>query len=160
ESGRSVGRNLKKCVRHHNFLLRCIDDLNAILSKTLLIYIFVMVSGICTHMYTLSFVDDIGQIIEPALRITLGLFELNLCFSFPAQSMVNQAEQIGVSLYLSKWHKYPSHSKAVLLGLLSGRIEAFIDIGGFGRLNMQTCLLTMKTMMSYFMFLRTVGSIS
>ncbi|VEN53915.1 unnamed protein product, partial [Callosobruchus maculatus] len=150
ESGRSVGRNLKKCVRHHNFLLRCIDDLNAILSKTLLIYIFVMVSGICTHMYTLSFV--------------MGNSQQKISTSSPPSQTGHaspcQAEQIGVSLYLSKWHKYPSHSKAVLLGLLSGRIEAFIDIGGFGRLNMQTCLLTMKTMMSYFMFLRTVGSIS
>ncbi|CAH1985063.1 unnamed protein product [Acanthoscelides obtectus] len=159
ESEKIVKRNIKRCIRHHNFLLRCIADLNSVLSKTLLTHIFFMVSGVCTHMYSLSLVENIDEMIEPALRILMGLFELNLCFSLPAQSMVDQAEQLGLSLYMSKWYKYPGYAKSVLIGLSSDNIETFIDIGGFGRLNMQTCLLTMKTTMSYFMFLRTIESI-
>ncbi|XP_023019277.1 odorant receptor 22a [Leptinotarsa decemlineata] len=149
---------IKKCVCHHEFLIRYVEKINDTFSTSLFFYMVIIVLSMCVEMYNATTFSD-PQIIRRAfVYTTAGCTAFMICFCYPCQDMIDEATKISSSIYFSNWYKYPEHSKSTQMILLRGQKTMNIRAGGFLEMDLRTGLATLKTMVSYSMFLRTISS--
>ncbi|CAH1993321.1 unnamed protein product [Acanthoscelides obtectus] len=69
-----------------------------------------------------------------------------------------RASKIGNSAYFSYWYEYLPRSCTTKLVIMQSQKKAIVTAGGLIDINLATSLTTVKTMVSYCMFLRTMGA--
>nr|QNH68065.1 odorant receptor 41 [Apriona germarii] len=155
----TIKSRLKKCVGHHIFLQNYVKLLNDTFSEVLFIYNGEIVLSLCVEMYIVSTQNSIQAAVKAALYVFTGLFQYTVCYCIAAQAITDQAGEISNSVYFSNWYKYPEKyiRTATILMMLNGQKPIIITALKFMKVDLETCLKTIQTMLSYFMFLRTIG---
>ncbi|KAG5892456.1 hypothetical protein JTB14_009864 [Gonioctena quinquepunctata] len=81
-----------------------------------------------------------------------------LCYCFPSQKLMDEIAEIANSAYRSRWYDHPSYARDVKNIIQRGQKPVAIEAGKLCVLDMKTGLSTIRTMVSYAMFLRTMGA--
>ncbi|KAG5885622.1 hypothetical protein JTB14_006168 [Gonioctena quinquepunctata] len=154
-----IETKIRRCVNHHNFLLEYGKLINETFSISLLLYEMIIVLSMCVDMYVASTVSDLKSLRIALLYCAAVCVALMLCFCCPCQDLTDEADRIRTSIYFSDWYRFPEYAKATMMILMRGQKMMIIEAGAFMRMDLQTGLSTIKTMVSYSMFLRTISSI-
>nr|ALR72561.1 odorant receptor OR16 [Colaphellus bowringi] len=155
-----IRERIQKYKNHHAFLMTFRNELNNLFSNAILAYMGVIITTQCTELYVLFSWNSIQEGIRAVLYASTMFFELYICYCLPAQDLIDEAEKLPISIYCSKWYQYPNHFKDVLLLLGQFQLNMLISAGGVAILDIQTGFAALKSMVSYFAFLRTVGASS
>nr|CAH7768027.1 unnamed protein product [Callosobruchus chinensis] len=145
----------------HVFILllsRYIDTINKTFSETLLCYLWISVVALCVEMYNFSAGADPELFIRAGVYLSANLFQFVAFYCIPAQKLTDEASKMGNSAYFSYWYEYMSCSCTTQLVIMQSQKKAIVTAGGLIDINLATCLTTVKTMVSYCMFLRTMGA--
>ncbi|XP_050505038.1 uncharacterized protein LOC126883487 isoform X2 [Diabrotica virgifera virgifera] len=100
---------------------------------------------------------DMNYRIEALFHLIAGLNQIVLCYSIPAQALMDQADEVSHSVYFSKWYDYPHYAKHVWQIMVRDARRIEITAGGFVMIDLKMFMAAVKTIISYCMFLRTVS---
>nr|CAH7742722.1 unnamed protein product [Callosobruchus chinensis]CAH7758458.1 unnamed protein product [Callosobruchus chinensis] len=69
---------------------------------------------------------------------------------------MDEMEKINYSVYLANWAQHLEQSSSVIL--ITGRSQKGVALtaGSFGQLSLETCMRVLNTVVSYYMFLKTM----
>ncbi|XP_018561944.1 uncharacterized protein LOC108904049 isoform X2 [Anoplophora glabripennis] len=110
------------------------------------------------QMYDVSTEPTLIGLIEPIARLITGLTQFTFCYCLPAQAVTDEADRTTEYAYFNKWYDNPSSAKAAQLMILGrSQRKTHILAGGIVNIDLDNCLKTIKTMVSYAMFIRTMG---
>nr|XP_023019279.1 uncharacterized protein LOC111508090 [Leptinotarsa decemlineata] len=153
----SIKMRLKKYNDHHTFLMGFRDQVNNTFSAGMLAYMGVIIPTQCIELYVLTSQSSAKESIRAILYATTMFFEFFVCYCLPAQHLADEVDKLSENIYCSKWYKYPQYSKDVLILVGKFQLKMLISAGGFANIDLKTGFAALKTMVSYCMFLRTMG---
>nr|UTN00927.1 odorant receptor [Semanotus bifasciatus] len=155
---KNVDQRIGKCVRHHAFLIDYVKRINKTFSEAMLFYVGVITISMCVEMYLISTRDSLKASFKSMSYIFNGLVQYSVCYCVPAQAISDEAYATAYSIYSSKWYEHPTHSVKIAVLMIMAKAQHTLPIvaGGFLIVNLDTCFKTIKTMVSYCMFLRTM----
>ncbi|CAH1099317.1 unnamed protein product [Psylliodes chrysocephalus] len=155
-----VYTRLIECVKHQNFLIDFIERFKTTFSLTFLLYIGNIIVSMCLSVYlVLSGNANLNLQIEAIVHTMSGLNEIFLCYSIPAQLLMDEAAKVTKSIYLSNWYEYPKYAKDVLPIMIRNQKPLTITAGGFVMIDLKMFMAACKTIVSYSMYLNTMTQI-
>ncbi|XP_023310232.1 uncharacterized protein LOC108909469 [Anoplophora glabripennis] len=159
ENVEETNERIKKIVDYHNFLLDYVNRINNALSEGMFLYIVTILLSMCVEMYIASVQKSVMVAIQAIMYASNGLLQYCICYCLPAQSVTDEAELTAKYVYFNNWNEHPLSSVKVAQIMIIARAQqrTLILAGGFIKLDLETYLKTLKTMISYAMFLRTMG---
>nr|CAI5866179.1 unnamed protein product [Callosobruchus analis] len=86
----------------------------------------------------------------------IALWGLIGLFALPAEMMLDEVDKICDSIYSSAWYNHPEEKQTILLIIMNAQKKFYVQAGKFLNMNLATSMNTVKTMVSYCMFLQTV----
>ncbi|VEN59366.1 unnamed protein product [Callosobruchus maculatus] len=107
-------QRIRKCVQHHSFLIDFMNHFSDTFSTALLIMVGDMTLSLCTVMYAM--VQDHFNITY-WVHLAAGLNIMYTCYSWPAQDLTNQANEVPNSIYFSHWQNHLASAKHLLMAL-------------------------------------------
>ncbi|CAH1119197.1 unnamed protein product, partial [Phaedon cochleariae] len=107
------------------------------------------------HVFLIN--PDLGAIFKSGVYVYVALSGFIIIYSIPTQHLKDEAANVTNTAYSTKWYGTPEFGTSVLMMMANGRRYVKISAGSLIDINLQTSLATIKTMVSYCMFLRTVG---
>ncbi|XP_050505037.1 uncharacterized protein LOC126883487 isoform X1 [Diabrotica virgifera virgifera] len=153
-----ITKRVKECVDHQNFLIDFLDQFSATFSGVTLFFLGDIILTMCMRMYIISSDNtDMNYRIEALFHLIAGLNQIVLCYSIPAQALMDQADEVSHSVYFSKWYDYPHYAKHVWQIMVRDARRIEITAGGFVMIDLKMFMAAVKTIISYCMFLRTVS---
>nr|CAI5844639.1 unnamed protein product [Callosobruchus analis] len=126
-------------------------------SETFLTYMGIIIIAICIEMYNLSTGANLELFVRATLFATGTLFQFVVFYCKPAQDLTDEAERTFNSAYFSKWYENLGNAQPTKNIIVQSQQRVFITAGRIIDINLATGLATVKTMVSYCMFLRTMG---
>nr|CAH7732188.1 unnamed protein product [Callosobruchus chinensis] len=152
-------KELKKCIRHYDFLLQYTKTINDEFSVPLAFSLVTMFGCHTVEMYRLAKAQSFGTALRSILFVVAGIVIVFLqCFSIPAQRLTDEASKVGVNTYFSRWYRYPEYVKPLIIVMSRSHNLVKIVPCGILELNLEQGLAAIKAMVSYSMFLKTVDS--
>nr|ALR72550.1 odorant receptor OR5 [Colaphellus bowringi] len=155
-SERAKKSEIARLVDHHNFLIDFSNRINNTFSTMLLAYIFVFVISMCVEMYKSSANPSFSVFMNAVTYLSAAVFGLIFLFCIPGQNLTDEANNIPNAVYFTDWYRDSKQSTSVLMMISNGQRDISIKAGEVIKINLATSLSTIKTLLSYFMFLRTV----
>ncbi|CAH1966604.1 unnamed protein product [Acanthoscelides obtectus] len=116
----------------------------------------ILTFSLCLEMYKVSTSRSAEVMLSAASYTTVALWGFIALFGLPAELMVTEVNEIYGSIYSSAWYNYPEEKRTVLMIITNAQREVCIQAGRFLTINLATSMNTVKTMVSYCMFLQTV----
>ncbi|KAJ8967750.1 hypothetical protein NQ314_002629 [Rhamnusium bicolor] len=155
-----VNKRIRKYVDQHNFLLDYVNRINDTFCEVLLVYLAIIILSMCVELYIITTQNSLRASIKAISYISAGMFQYIICYCSPAQALSDEADEITNRTYFSKWNEHTTQSVKTATLMILGRSQkkVLITAGGFIKIDLETCLKTLKTMVSYSMFLRTMGN--
>ncbi|XP_023309981.1 uncharacterized protein LOC108904024 [Anoplophora glabripennis] len=149
-----IKARIKKCVDHHIFLKNFVKMLNDTFSQVLFIYNGDIVLSLCVEMYIVSTQNSFQTAAKAAVYVFTGMFQYTVCYCIAAQAITDEK-----SVYFGNWYEHPEKyiRNATTLMIAVGQRPVTIIALSFIKVNLETCLKTTQTILSYCMFLRTMG---
>ncbi|CAH2002984.1 unnamed protein product [Acanthoscelides obtectus] len=155
--GKDVERTIRRCIRHHSFLLNYMRRINEVFSMRLVLFFGIILITMCLEMYRSTCPDsDWKTFAESILYTTSGLYEFLSCYCFPVQFLINQADKVSEIIYQTNWYKSRYRGQSAFFMILLGQKGVKIAAGGVVNIDFATGLSTVKTMVSYCMFLKSI----
>ncbi|KAG5898285.1 hypothetical protein JTB14_008628 [Gonioctena quinquepunctata] len=151
-------RRLSRCIRHHLFLLDFGKRIGNIFSVGIFVYVVVLVLHMCVEMYLSSVLTSPFMYIQSIFISMAGVYIFGFVYCIPAHSLVDEAEKVSYSIFSSKWYEHPKYAKEIMMIMIGSKTNLTIKACGILNIDLVTCLSTVKTMVSYSMFLRTMAS--
>nr|CAI5865529.1 unnamed protein product [Callosobruchus analis] len=111
-SPENVRTNMRECINHYNVLIDFTSRFKQAFSITLLLFVGNISISLCIC------IPPLHVVIEAFLHLVAGLNMIYICYSAPAQALMNEANRVGRSIYFSRWYQFPSDSKDVLTFLI------------------------------------------
>ncbi|XP_018561953.2 uncharacterized protein LOC108904055 [Anoplophora glabripennis] len=154
-----INQRIKKIVDHHNFILDYVNRINNTLSEGMLLYVVNVLLAMCVEMYIASVQKSIMAAIKAIMYASTGVLQYCICYCLPAQAVTDEAELTSNYVYFNNWDNHPVSSVKVAQTMMLARAQqqTLILAGGFIKFDLETYLKTLKTMVSYAMFIRTMG---
>ncbi|VEN63320.1 unnamed protein product [Callosobruchus maculatus] len=121
---------------------------------------FVMVFSIVVPIVSLD-VMLMTILVLTELQFKLLNKEVEAVFDIDAATDENvdkRINRIQNSAYFSRWYNYPKQAQSMMLMISAAQRDVTITAGGLININLETSLSTIKTMVSYCMFLQTMGN--
>nr|CAI5842987.1 unnamed protein product [Callosobruchus analis] len=158
-------RKIGECVKHHAYLHDYIKRINDTFSTSLLVFHVIVILSMCMEMYRASTHNlalifhrsDLSVCLRPMLYTSFGLFQFIICYCAYSQALISEANDVYVNIYLSEWQGSLGSAKSVMMIIAMAQKELKIKAGGIANIDLKTGLDTLKTMISYCMFLRTMA---
>ncbi|CAH1997784.1 unnamed protein product [Acanthoscelides obtectus] len=152
-----------RCNDQLSFLLCFKTLLNNTLSTMMLMYLGMVVLILCLEMYYIMTMNSFQGIVRALIYAALIFFEFFICYCVPFQELVDESGKLVECLYDSRWYEHVGstapYAKAMLLLQGKSQMNVMLTAGGFLKMNLQTGLATLKTMVSYSMFLKTMAGL-
>nr|XP_023023947.1 uncharacterized protein LOC111512084 [Leptinotarsa decemlineata] len=155
--GNDIDTNIKECVKYHNFLLRYAHMINETFSIFLLHLLCIEVLLMSFEIYTIMMKSDLETMRDGLIYIAATCTDFMLCFCYPSQALMDEISEISNSAYCSKWYEHPKYSRDIRFIIQRGQKSVLIEAGKFSPMDLRTGLATIQTMVSYAMFLKTMG---
>nr|UTN00932.1 odorant receptor [Semanotus bifasciatus] len=150
---------LKAWINHHNDLFTFVDKINETVAMTLLLYFGDVICSMCLELYNMTVQKSLSELLKSVIYIVTELFQLVVIFSIPSQMLTDEAGNTVNSVWLSEWYETSTSTQFCLKQImLRSQRPLSISCGKFRVIDLSTCLATIKTIVSYYMFLRTMGS--
>ncbi|CAH2002733.1 unnamed protein product [Acanthoscelides obtectus] len=121
--------------------------LNDTLSTMMLMYLGMVILILCLEMYYIMTMDSFQEIARAFFYAALIFFEFLICYCVPSQEWY---EHVGSTA---------PYGKAMVLLQGKSQMSVMLTAGGFLNMDLQTGLATLKTMVSYSMFLKTMAGL-
>ncbi|XP_023309845.1 uncharacterized protein LOC111691371 [Anoplophora glabripennis] len=154
-------RNMKKIIKHQQFLMRYVDELNTILSVPVALLMVTNIPMICITMYNATLT---GSVLLDQFRtlatILCVLTESFLVYGFPAQVMMDQSEATAETIYSEcKWHlpKLRHLRNDFLIMMIRSQEGVSIRAANYHIINNRTVLIIMKTAYTFYTFMQKVA---
>ncbi|VEN59367.1 unnamed protein product [Callosobruchus maculatus] len=132
-----IRKNMRECINHYNFLIDFTSRFKRAFSITLLLFVGNISISLCICMYVISTDPPLHVVIEAFLHLVAGLNMIYICYSAPAQGLMDEANRVSRSIYFSAWYHFPSDSKDVLTFLIGTQKKYEISAGGIVRIDME-----------------------
>ncbi|CAH2012156.1 unnamed protein product [Acanthoscelides obtectus] len=148
---------MKRCIEHHDFLLRYIKSIDKEYAGPLASFFMSMFMGNVVESYRFTTSNDIVATIRSLLYVTTGILVIFfVCYFIPAQFIQDEANKISRSIYLTKWYEHSLNAKPVVMIIARAYRPCRIVPCGIWELNLETGLMVIRATISYAMFLRTL----
>uniref|UniRef100_A0A6P7GDS8 Uncharacterized protein LOC114341069 n=1 Tax=Diabrotica virgifera virgifera TaxID=50390 RepID=A0A6P7GDS8_DIAVI len=126
-----------------------LDQFSATFSGVTLFFLGDIILTMCMRMYIISSDNtDMNYRIEALFHLIAGLNQIVLCYSIPAQALMDQADEVSHSVYFSKWYDYPHYAKHVWQIMVRDARRIEITAGGFVMIDLK--MFMAATLMSLF----------
>ncbi|CAH1999455.1 unnamed protein product [Acanthoscelides obtectus] len=152
-------KKIGEYVRHHAYLYDYVKRINNTFSPSLLVFLVIVLLSMCMEMYRTSTQSNLSVCIRPLLYTSFGLFQFFICYCAYSQALINEANNVYMNIYLSEWQESIRPAKSAIMIIAMAQKEIEITAGGIANIDLKTGLATLKTMISYCMFLRTIAQI-
>ncbi|CAH2002731.1 unnamed protein product [Acanthoscelides obtectus] len=117
----------------------------------------------CNDQLSFLLWNSFQGIVRALIYAALIFFEFFICYCVPFQELVDESGKLVECLYDSRWYEHVGstapYAKAMLLLQGKSQMNVMLTAGGFLNMNLQTGIATLKTMVSYSMFLRTMAGL-
>nr|CAH7766228.1 unnamed protein product [Callosobruchus chinensis] len=153
----SLERKIGECVKHHAYLYDYIKRINDTFSTSMLVFHVIVILSMCMEMYRVSSQSDLSVCLRPMLYTSFGLFQFIICYCAYSQALIDEANDVSLNIYLSGWQTSLCSAKSIMMIIAMAQKEVKIQAGGIANIDLKTGLDTLKTMISYCMFLRTMS---
>ncbi|XP_072397485.1 uncharacterized protein [Diabrotica undecimpunctata] len=150
---------VKRCVEHHNFLKRYIEDYNKSLSLGLLAYMIIFVMSNCLNLFIVSTGPEIRELVRCIFyQFNLGN-QFVLTYVIPAQFLSTEADLTEEIAFDTKWYNTACKDKKLFIWMISSvaKNKVALNAGKIFTINYEFSLKTYRSILSYYMFLRTMG---
>ncbi|CAH1987580.1 unnamed protein product [Acanthoscelides obtectus] len=132
---------LQRCVDHHNYLNSFLNLFSETFSLAIMIFIGNITLSLCVVMYAIL-AESFN--INHCTHLIAGLNMIFTCYAWPAQEMMNEANAVRNSVYLSDWHLYGEHHKHILIVLMGSLKTIEFKAGGILTIDMNMFLAVMQ----------------
>ncbi|XP_037904705.1 odorant receptor 23a-like [Hermetia illucens] len=149
---------LNKCIQRHQIIIRIVDELNAIISKTYLVVLIVVEINICGSFYQVLFLGE-----EAYMKACLIAYAVSLSIStglqcFFGSEIQDKSERFMEAIYCCNWPDQDQKFKKSLLILMTrSRKDILIMAGGVMPVSLPTCLVVFKSSYSLFALLQQMN---
>ncbi|KAG5877777.1 hypothetical protein JTB14_003174 [Gonioctena quinquepunctata] len=140
EKKRIFDRRIKRCVDHHDFLLRYGQQINETFSMSVLLFLIIIILSMCVEMYSLSTETNWEGRRRALVYTVTGCIEFLVCYCYPCQDLMDESLRISNSVYTSKWYEHPEFGRHVLSIVKCGQRIRPIKAGKFSNLDLGTGL--------------------
>nr|UTN00931.1 odorant receptor [Semanotus bifasciatus] len=149
---------IKAWIEHHNFLFVFVDRINETCSLTFLLYFGTIILSLCVQLYTITTKTQLDDMLKSCLYTAAVFFQFIVIYSIPSQMLTDEADNTVDSIWLSKWYESSTSMKFYLKQIiLRSQRSVCISVGKISIISLSTCFATTKTILSYYMFLRTMS---
>nr|CAH7730623.1 unnamed protein product [Callosobruchus chinensis] len=148
--------NMRECINHYNFLIDFTSRFKHAFSITLLLFVGNISISLCICMYVISTDPPLHVVIEAFLHLVAGLNMIYICYSAPAQALMDEANRVGRSIYFSGWYHFPSDSKDMLTFLIGTQKKYEISAGGIVRIDMEMFMAGLAKQTTLFINARNI----
>uniref|UniRef100_A0A6P7FEV0 Uncharacterized protein LOC114328649 isoform X3 n=1 Tax=Diabrotica virgifera virgifera TaxID=50390 RepID=A0A6P7FEV0_DIAVI len=149
-----------RCVEHHNFLKRYIEDYNKSLSLGLLAYILVFVISNCLNAFIISSGPELRELVRRSLYQCNLSNQFILLYAIPAQFLSTETQISEEIVFDTKWYNTACKDKKLFIWMISSvaKREVALKAGKILTVNYEFTFKMYRSIISYYMFLRTMGS--
>ncbi|KAL1506273.1 hypothetical protein ABEB36_005665 [Hypothenemus hampei] len=143
---------LKKLIRHHQFILSLMADINKCLQTAIFIDFSVSSFQLAMIAYQLMIVQGLDRAI-----VSIYFFATNVqifLLYWKGNEILYQSQQVAVSIAQSEWNTYSTKiSKMMQFVMLRSQKPVYLSIGSFAAVNFGMLLQIYKTIYSFFCLL-------
>nr|UTN00949.1 odorant receptor [Semanotus bifasciatus] len=155
---KTLHHRIKHWVDYHNYMLDFVRLFNEIFSLALFFYFGIIILATCMELFIISIQPPGSNSFKYYTYTFVLFFEFIAFYCLPGQIVINEAEKIRYNIWASDWKECPSTSVKTAMNMILMRSQQTVSIrAGIVDANFQTCLATLKTISSYYMFLRTMS---
>ncbi|CAG9854801.1 unnamed protein product [Phyllotreta striolata] len=159
ESDRVTAKNrMRKCINHHNFLLKYVKDINDTMSLGLLLYLGVIVLANCVEFFAISVGLPTNEFLKSITYVNAMTYEFVVFYIIPGQLLGSEASRTEEVIFKSDWLANFEMNKPVIM-MISSINQKPATVNAFGLIDMcyGSGLRAYKAIISYYMFLRTMN---
>ncbi|XP_072399267.1 odorant receptor 85c-like isoform X1 [Diabrotica undecimpunctata] len=151
---------IKEWIKHHDRVLRFVDEINDTFSTPLILYFVVIMSTFCIEPFILTSFQNSTEIIKTFFYLAGALFEF-LLFCVTGQILISEADKLSYKCFSINWyeHNNPSIRFALRMVIMRGNKSTKMSAGKILELSFATCAATFRSSLSYYMFLNTLNDI-
>nr|CAH7746746.1 unnamed protein product [Callosobruchus chinensis] len=133
-----VDEDIRKCLDHHNYLLKFVDHSNKTYSLTLLVYLGNVILAMCVEFYTVSKQISPGITSKALLYIATILFQFFFFYCMPGQLLANESEITPNVVFSNNWEDISSPSVKCAIKLIIQRCQKPVSVlaGGIFPINL------------------------
>nr|CAH7740243.1 unnamed protein product [Callosobruchus chinensis] len=136
-----IAQKIVKLIQHHDFMLWFTSLINQTISASMVIFLGNIVSNLCIYLYHFSTMNSIGWGIIRDIDVLGGtLIGIFGAYCVPAQICINEAEDIKISAYFSKWYEHPRFKRHISMILARDSLGITITAGGIVKVDLETAL--------------------
>ncbi|CAH1099578.1 unnamed protein product [Psylliodes chrysocephalus] len=153
-----VRKKLKRCIEHHNFLLNFVKKINNTISLGLLLYIGVIILSNCVEFFAIVSGQPINEFVKSLFYIISLTNQFVAYYIVPGQLLTAEAEKMEKVAFESQWYRNLKFNKPII-NMISCMGQRKVHVHAFNVINLSFAsgLQAYKTIISYYMFLRTMN---
>ncbi|XP_076390595.1 uncharacterized protein LOC100878753 [Megachile rotundata] len=153
----SVSADLIKCIRHHQRLIKVLQDVNSLLTPIIFMQVFTSSIVFCLGGYAIlsnNTTDDLFKFVSYILSMTIQL----LLWCWPGEILIQESLHIGYAVYVNvPWYKLPPfYRRQLCLIVLRSQKTCSLSAFIFHSLSIYTLTNVLNTAFSYFALLRQI----
>ncbi|CAH1105164.1 unnamed protein product [Psylliodes chrysocephalus] len=158
EDQRLVRIKLKKCIEHHNFLLNFVKKINNTISLGLLLFTGVIILSNCIEFFAIVSGQPTNEFFKSLFYIISLTNEFVAFYIVPGQLLTAEADKMEKVAFESQWYRNLKFNKPII-NMISciGQRQVYVHAFNIINLSFASGLQAYKTMISYYMFLRTMN---
>ncbi|XP_049858722.1 putative odorant receptor 85e [Schistocerca gregaria] len=119
--GTEMYRVLVKSIKHHQAIIRCVEELESVMSQSVFVLLFLNMMNICVHIFVTSVLlqKDVERTTMSKMLCTLPIYmyETGLYCIF-GQTIIDQGEQLTASAFSGDWPEGDARMRKALLVLM------------------------------------------
>ncbi|XP_076390593.1 odorant receptor 10-like [Megachile rotundata] len=153
----SVSADLIKCIRHHQRLIKVLQDVNSLLTPIIFMQVFTSSIVFCLGGYAIisnNAADDLFKFVSYILSMTIQL----LLWCWPGEILIEESLHIGYAAYVNvPWYNLPPfYRRQLCLIVLRSQKTCSLSAFIFHSLSIYTLTNVLNTAFSYFALLRQI----
>nr|QJX74357.1 odorant receptor 80 [Ceracris kiangsu] len=114
-------RALAKSIKHHQAIIRCVEELESAMSQSIFVLLFLNMMNICVHIFVTSVLlqKEVERTTMSKMLCTLPIYmyETGLYCVF-GQTIIDQSEQLTASAFSGDWPEGDARMRKALLVLM------------------------------------------
>nr|UTN00912.1 odorant receptor [Semanotus bifasciatus] len=156
-----VRRKIKRWVDYHNNVLKFVQLFNDTYRISLFFFFGVIMLSTCIELFMVTVQPPDADNFKCYSYIFILFFMFCAFYCLSAQMVTNEAEKLSYNIWASGWNDNPSTTVKAAMNMILMRCRQPVSIrAGIVDANFEICLDTLKTVASYYTFLRTMNDSS
>nr|AXM05134.1 odorant receptor [Campoletis chlorideae] len=153
-------KRFRTCVKHHQRLIKIVDDINELFGSSMLVQLCASSSMIClTGFQAVLGAKESENLMKFAVYLGAAFSQL-LCWCWFGNKLIYQSDSLATSQWFSGWEDENDISPVavlIIVSLIRTRRSMSLTAGSFYTMSMETFIAILKSSYSFFALLTTVN---